>query len=100
MSIIRPIITEKSMKSVDAGRYTFLVDPSETKRSIAALITSLYKVTVLSVSTSMHKGKSRRVGKKMHTIKLPNTKRAVVQVQSGQTIDAFQIGDAVSEPKK
>ena len=92
MSVIRPVITEKSMRDAATGHFTFSVDQKETKRSITALITKLYGVNVIGVHTIMERGKTRRVGKKMRFKELSDRKKAIVELAQGQTIEAFQIG--------
>jgi len=81
------------MRDTARNCFTFLVDPKETKKTIARLISSIYGVNVINVQTIMKKGKTRRVGKKMKPIQLSNGKKAIVELKQGQTIDAFQIGE-------
>lgn len=94
----RPYITEKSMTQASRGVYTFVVDTKANKVQIADAIKKQYKVTVINVFTSLFPGKMRRSGKKMFPSRRPNWKKAVVVLQSGQKIDAFEV--AKDEGKK
>jgi large subunit ribosomal protein L23 len=97
-AIIRPIITEKSMIQATKGWYTFVVDIDCDKKRIAADVANLYKVKVLDVRTLTIHGKTRRIGRRMKTIQRENWKKAVVKLQEGQTIEAFNITSET--PKK
>jgi len=99
MNIIKPIITEKSLTSANAGWFTFSVLPGADKRSIAREIHELYAVDVESVRTVIGHGKVRRTGKTMKTKQLPGGKKAYVLLKKGQTIEVFQIGSG-EETKK
>lgn len=102
-TVIRPIITEKSLSLAGKGLYTFAVHPKKNKPQIANAVEKLYKVTVTRVSTvSMH-GKARRVGRKMTLVTRPDWKKAIVTLVQGQKIDAFEVTkeiEAAPEAKK
>ena len=89
--IKRPIITEKSMKDAAKGWYTFGVSELASKPQIAQSVHDMFGVTVLSVRTMRMVGKARRAGKSMRPFRKPDWKKALVQVQKGQTIDAFTL---------
>jgi len=112
-TILRPLITEKSTKQsqqfVDdksddkkkagkkkaaaddkptrGGAYAFAVHVNANKAQIRDAIEKIYGVKVQTVRTSTHKGKARRfkqVYGKPHI-----TKKAVVVLDAGSTIDLF-----------
>lgn len=60
------------------------------KQQIAKDVASVYKVKVKEVRTIVMHGKTRRVGKKGMVIRAPKSKKALVEVVAGQTIDAFE----------
>jgi large subunit ribosomal protein L23 len=60
--IIKPIITEKSMDSISAKRYTFKVAKDATKPEIAAAVEELFNVEVAKVNTINMKKKPKRLG--------------------------------------
>jgi len=91
--LIRPYITEKTMQLAQTGWYTFVVALYANKTHIGQEVSKMYKVTVTDVRTSVVTGKMKRTGKKQKPTERPTWKKAMVQLKSGQTIDAFQIGE-------
>ncbi len=59
----RPVITEKSVKLSQAGRYTFRCKTSANKIEIKAAIETVYEVKVANVNTLTMKGKTKQVGR-------------------------------------
>lgn len=96
--IIKPIITEASMKVVPAGKYSFVVVKTASKNDIRKAVTELFSVTVTAVATSVVKGKKKRVGQKRVEVSDSQWKKAVVTVKSGDKIYLFEPGGA--EEKK
>jgi len=90
-TIIRPLITEKTLTLAASGWYTFMVHKESAKPTIAKAIADFYKVKVLAVRVASMHGKVRRVGKMMKSAAQPNWKKAMVHLQKGQKIDAFEI---------
>jgi large subunit ribosomal protein L23 len=85
--IIKPIVTEKSMRLLDDNRYTFLVHPEANKTEIKIAVEKIFDVKVTSVNTMNRQGKSRRM--RFGTGKRADTKRAIVSLAAGQSIDIF-----------
>ncbi len=85
--ILRPVVSEKSYNLLDEGKYTFIVAPDANKTQIKIAIEAIFKVKVTSVNTLNREGKRRRtrfgIGKKV------DTKRAIVTVAEGESIDIF-----------
>src|SRR5258706_13215068 len=96
--IIKPIITEQSMKAVDAGKFSFAVNKYADKNSIKKAIVSLFNVTVLSVATSIVKGKKKRVGQRRQEVTQSVWKKAIVTLKKGDKIYLFEPG-GTKEPK-
>jgi len=90
--IIRPIITEKSMKDVQAGKCTFEVFSGANKDVIKLAVEQSFGVTVLRVGTTMVKGRSVRTGRKRIVMRKQPWKKAIVLLKPGQKIDLFDIG--------
>jgi large subunit ribosomal protein L23 len=61
--IIKPIITEKSMMEIEAGKYTFKVATDANKSEIRAAVEEVFGVKVQSVNTMNVKGKVKRQGR-------------------------------------
>ncbi|MCI6108258.1 MAG: 50S ribosomal protein L23 [bacterium] len=80
-----PVITEKSMADKENGKYTFKVDPRANKIEIKNAIEKIFNVKVTSIRTLNVKPKKRRVGR--YTGLTNRTKKAIVTLAEGQTID-------------
>ena len=90
-TIIKPVISEKSLMLAAKGWYTFAVTLMSRKSEIAAAIGELYGVTVTSLRTLIMHGKQRKSGKRMKQVVRQDWKKALVKLKSGQKIDAFDI---------
>ncbi len=87
--IIRPIITEKSMRlKEEENKYTFEVHPKATKKDIKDAIEKLFDVKVEKVNTINVKGKRKRVGRIITRRK--NWKKAIVKLREGDKIEFFE----------
>lgn len=85
--ILRPVVSEKSYNLLDDGKYTFVVAPDANKTEIKIAIEAIFGVKVTSVNTLNRQGKRRRT--RYGTGKLADTKRAIITVAEGQSIDIF-----------
>ena len=88
--IISPIVSEKSYALSEAGVYTFKVLPSASKPEIHDAIEAIFNVKVTKVNTLNRKGKRKRNRRTAGFGSRPDTKRAIVTLAAGQTIDLFQ----------
>lgn len=88
--IKKPVVTEKSIDLArSANVYTFAVNRTATKDQIKAAVEKLYGVDVLSVNTvTSHRVLKATGQKRLRTVIAP-TKKALVTVKQGQTIDLF-----------
>ncbi|WP_229051881.1 50S ribosomal protein L23 [Aeromicrobium sp. Leaf350] len=85
--VLSPVVSEKSYNLIDDNKYTFVVHPDANKTEIKIAVERIFDVKVTAVNTLNRKGKTRRtrngVGKRK------DTKRAIVSVAAGQSIDIF-----------
>lgn len=86
------ILTEKSSSLRGSNIYTFKVDDSLNKNSIANLIEKLFGVTVLRVRTAIMPSKRKRIVSKNpkrfpQEIRVGRFKKAYVQIKDGESID-------------
>lgn len=88
--IIAPVVSEKSYTLLDDGRYTFLVHPNANKTEIKQAVQEIWGVRVRNVNTLNRQGKRKRFGLKMGRRKA--TKRAIVTLAEGDSIDIFEAG--------
>ena len=86
--IIRPIITEKSMKLMEAyNKVTFEVAKGTNKTEVKQAIEAIFNVKVESVNILNTKPKAKRVGKYTGTTKA--VRKAIVKIAEGQDINLF-----------
>jgi large subunit ribosomal protein L23 len=88
--IIAPVVSEKSYSLLDEGVYTFTVHPDATKPEIHDAVEAIFDVKVLKVNTLNRKGKRKRNRRTFTYGKRPDTKRAIVTLAEGHSIDLFQ----------
>ncbi len=88
--ILRPVVSEKSYALLDAGVYTFIVDPDANKTEIRQAVESIFNVRVEKVNTLNRKGKRKRNRRSFTYGTRPDTKRAVVTLVAGDRIDLFE----------
>lgn len=84
-TLVRPVITEKSMVSSEAGKVVFMVDLSASKDDVKAAVESIYNVKVKKVNTIRQFGK-RKVFRGQEGVR-SDYKKAVVTLAEGQNID-------------
>jgi large subunit ribosomal protein L23 len=85
--LLRPVISEKSYRLADEGRYTFIVAPDANKTQIRMAVEQVFRVKVTGVNTLNRPGKRRRT--RFGWGKRPDTKRAIVSLAEGDRIDVF-----------
>ncbi len=83
--IVAPVITEKATLASEHNQVIFKVKPDATKTEIKAAVESLFKVKVKAVNTIVRKGKKRAF--RGIVALLSDTKRAVVTLEDGHSID-------------
>ena len=88
--ILEPVVSEKSYGLSAVGVYTFKVHPDASKPEISDAVESIFGVRVLKVNTVNRKGKRRRNRRSPTFATLPDTKRAMVTLVEGDTIDVFE----------
>ena len=87
--IKKPHVTEKTSLGENTNTVSVIVDRNSNKIEIKQAIESLFKVKVDSVRTINVAGKIKRVGK--NTGKQSNWKKAYVTLESGQSLDFFEV---------
>lgn len=90
--LIKPIVTEKLTGQAEKlNRYGFVVVKDANKLQIKKAVEEMYKVKVSSVNTMRYAGKLKNRFTKSGVItgKSANTKRAVITLAEGETIDFY-----------
>lgn len=88
--IRKPVITEKSMASMEQKKYTFIVDIHANKAEIKKAVEEVFDgVKVSEVKTARYMGKTKRVG--VHIGKRPDYKKAIVKLtEDSKSIEFFE----------
>jgi large subunit ribosomal protein L23 len=85
--LLRPVISEKSYRLADDGKYTFLVAHGANRTQVRQAVEAVFGVKVTGVNTLNRPGKRRRT--RHGWGKRPDTKRAIVSLADGERIDVF-----------
>ena len=88
--IIRPIIAEQSMEDQDIKKYAFEVAKDANKIEIKKAIEEIFDVTVIKVTTTHMRGKTKRVGANPQGTS-KSWKKAVVKLSAdSKNIELFE----------
>ncbi|KIE53510.1 MAG: hypothetical protein MB55_01980 [marine actinobacterium MedAcidi-G3] len=88
--VIAPVVSEKSYEQLEKNVYVFKVQTSASKPEIRNAIESIFDVTVTKVNTLNRKGKVRRNRRNNTLGKRADTKRAIVTLAEGDSIQIFE----------
>ena len=87
--ILKPVITEKSMDGLQAGKYTFKVAKDATKPEIKKAVEQLFGVEVDKVTTMNVNGKMKRLGR--YEGRTASWKKAIVTLtEDSKAIEFFE----------
>jgi large subunit ribosomal protein L23 len=88
--VLEPVVSEKSYDLIQFhNTYTFVVDKRANKTEIKQAVADIFDVRVISVNTMNRKGKQKRTGWKVG--RRADTKRALVTLADGNSIDIFEV---------
>ena len=88
--VIAPVVSEKSYEQLEQNIYVFQVQTSASKPEIRQAVESIFDVTVTKVNTLNRKGKVRRNRLNNTLGKRADTKRAIVTLAEGDSIQIFE----------
>ncbi len=92
--VIKPVITEKSLRLANSeNTYIFEVQMTSNKNQIRESIEKLFAVNVEKIRTIVSHRELKRTGKKRMTVRTGKTKKALVTLKSGQSIDLFDTSE-------
>ena len=87
--ILKPVITERSMDDLQAGKYTFKVATDANKTEIKKAVEQLFNVKVAKVNTLNCNGRTKRVGR--YVGKTSDWKKAIVTLtEDSNAIEFFE----------
>jgi large subunit ribosomal protein L23 len=89
--ILEPIVSEKSYALIEENVYTFRVHPDATKPEIKDAVRAIFGVDPVGVNTLNRKGKRKRNRRDFTFGKRADTKRALVTLAEGDSIDLFKV---------
>lgn len=89
--IIKPLISEKSVKQAEKGSYTFAVVRSANKKEIREAVHKTFNVDVTAIMTMTVKPGRKRVGVRRMEVDVSAWKKAIVSLKEGQKIDIFNL---------
>ena len=84
-TLLRPVITEKSMTSSESGKVVFTVPVNASKDDIKAAVEAIFNVKVKKVNTVKQAGKVKRF--RGYEGVRSDYKKAVITLAEGQNID-------------
>ena len=85
--LLRPVISEKTYRLADDGKYTFLVARDANRTQVRQAVEAIFGVKVTGVNTLNRAGKRRRT--RFGWGQRASTKRAIVSLAEGERIDVF-----------
>lgn len=83
--IRRPILTEKSLRGNEEGKYTFEIAPGANKFVVRQAVEEIFSVQVRKVNVINIPGRMRRRGR--YQFASPGMRKAIVTLAPGQKID-------------
>ncbi len=83
----RPVITEKSTRLAERGKYVFEVARGANKVQVKEAVQQAFTVGVTQVNMMNVLGKMKRFGRR--PTRQPSWKKAVVTLKAGDKIDLF-----------
>jgi large subunit ribosomal protein L23 len=86
--IKRPLVTEKNSILAESGVYAFEVEKTSTKTEVKNAVEKLFRVKVVSVNTSVCRGRARKT--KLGLSKVRYWKKALVKLAQGEKIKLFE----------
>ncbi len=89
--ILEPVVSEKSYGLLEQDVYTFRVHPEASKPEIRDAVEAIFGVRVTKVNTLNRKGKRKRNRRNFTFGKRPDTKRALVTLAEGDSIELFDV---------
>lgn len=86
--IRRPVLSEKAVSEIEAGKYAFFVHPGANRTQIKDAVETVFEVDVVKINLQNVPGKLKRMGR--YQGRSPNRKKAVVTLAAGQKIQQLE----------
>jgi len=88
--LISPLISEKSTKEEQHGKYVFAVADGATKSQIAKAVVTRYGVKPAKINVQNRMGKTKRIGRSQG--KRKDWRKAIVTLPKGKSINVYEAG--------
>jgi large subunit ribosomal protein L23 len=87
--LLAPVVSEKSYAQIESrNTYSFRIHPDAHKTQVRQAVEELFNVKVVKVNVSKVQSKPKRRG--MIRGRRPGWKKAIVQLQPGDSIEIFE----------
>ena len=83
--ILAPVLSEKAVSVIEAGKYTFYVHPQANRTQIKEAIETVFEVGVTKINLVKVSGKLKRQGK--YQGRTADRLKAIVTLKAGQRIE-------------
>ena len=94
MTLIRPVITEKSMLAASRGQFTFAVLLASSKHQVKEVVESTFKVNVTSINILRRHVPAKGTGSKRLMGNSRQERFAILTLKKGQSIELFDLKEA------
>jgi large subunit ribosomal protein L23 len=85
--LVKPVQTEKSVAMETGGKYTFVVHGNASKPDVISALKEFYGAEVVSVNIVNLPKKTRVIGRGKEMTRRRPTKKAIVTLAEGKTLD-------------
>ncbi len=86
--ILRPVLSEKAVTEIDAGKYAFYVHPDASRTQIKDAVETVFAVDVVKINVQNVAGKTKRMGRFVG--RRADRKKAIVTLAAGQKIQQLE----------
>jgi large subunit ribosomal protein L23 len=86
--ILRPVLSEKAVTEIDAGKYAFYVHPDANRTQIKDAVETVFEVDVVKLNVQNVAGKTKRMGRFVG--RRADRKKVIVTLAAGQKIQQLE----------
>lgn len=98
--ILKPVLTEKSVRGASTNKYTFIVHREATKVDVKIAIKELYGVNAEKVNVLRRLPKYRWGRRRKPMQKRDETRKAIITLKKGEKLDLSKLHTKSSKEKK
>jgi large subunit ribosomal protein L23 len=86
--LLRPVLSEKAVGTIQDGKYTFFVHPSANRTQVKDAVERVFNVEVVKVNIQPVRPKQKRLGRFVG--RTSARKKAIVTLAAGQRIQQLE----------